>query len=79
MAPKNVQTRGEVSYAHRSRIQKLGVKPGHRVLVTGVDDPAFMIELKQAAGQESVGSWVLGGSGAWVLVRVRVLWFGTVA
>jgi hypothetical protein len=38
----------EVSYAHRSRIQKLGVKPGHRVLVTGVNEAAFRIELTQA-------------------------------
>ena len=38
----------EVSYAHRSRMEKLGVKPGHRVLVIAVDEAAFRTELTQA-------------------------------
>lgn len=29
----------------RPRIDKLGVKPGHRVSVLGIDDPAFLEEL----------------------------------
>jgi hypothetical protein len=38
----------EVSYAHRTRIEKLGVKRGHRVLVLRVDDEMFRAELNQA-------------------------------
>jgi len=38
----------EVSYAHRTRIEKLGVKRGHRVLVVRVDDEMFRAELDQA-------------------------------
>jgi len=38
----------EVSYAHRTRIEKLGVKRGHRVLVIRVDDEMFRAELDQA-------------------------------
>jgi hypothetical protein len=30
----------------RSRIDKLGVKPGFRVTVMGVNDPAFLVELE---------------------------------
>ena len=37
----------------RSRIEKLGVKPGARVTVLGVDDPAFREELKTAGADVS--------------------------
>ena len=42
------KARAEVSYAHRSRIEKLGVKRAQRVLVIGVHDAAFRAELQQA-------------------------------
>jgi hypothetical protein len=38
-----------------SRLQKLGVKADWRVSVLGVDDPAFVKELEQAAAEISVG------------------------
>ena len=38
----------------RSRIEKLGVKPGARVAVVGLEDAAFLAELKER-GAEVVG------------------------
>ena len=43
----------EKSYEHRSRIQKLGVKPGHRVLLVDVDDDVLRAEIRQAGGHLS--------------------------
>ena len=37
----------------RSRIDKLGVKPGHRVTVLGVADPDFLAELKERGADVS--------------------------
>jgi hypothetical protein len=37
----------------RSRIEKLGVKPGFRVTLLGVDDPAFLGELNDAGADVS--------------------------
>lgn len=37
----------------RSRIDKLGVKPGHRVTVLGVDDPGFLAELAERGADVS--------------------------
>jgi antitoxin component of MazEF toxin-antitoxin module len=37
----------------RSRIDKLGVKPGARVTVLGVDDPDFLAELKERGADVS--------------------------
>jgi len=37
----------------RSRIDKLGVKPGHRVTVLGVDEPAFLAELDERGADVS--------------------------
>jgi hypothetical protein len=37
----------------RSRIEKLGVKPGARVTVLGVDDPDFLAELKERGADVS--------------------------
>lgn len=37
----------------RSRIDKLGVKPGARVTVLGVDDPAFLAELEERGADVS--------------------------
>lgn len=34
-----------VGYSKRSRLDKLGVKPGMRVALVGLDDPAFLREL----------------------------------
>ena len=35
-----------VGYSKRSRLDKLGVKPGMRVALVGLDDPAFRRELR---------------------------------
>jgi hypothetical protein len=43
------QQAGHQSYDHRTRIEKLGVKPGQSVLLVGVTDAYFIAEL-QAAG-----------------------------
>jgi hypothetical protein len=37
----------------RSRMEKLGVKPGSRVTVLGIDDPAFLTELKERGANVS--------------------------
>ena len=37
----------------RSRIEKLGVKPGFRVTLLGVDEPGFLAELKDAGADVS--------------------------
>ena len=37
----------------RSRIDKLGVKPGHRVTVLSVDEPAFLAELDERGADVS--------------------------
>ena len=42
-------------YSHRTRLQKLGVKPDWRVSVVSVGDPAFVDELRGAVEQVSVG------------------------
>jgi hypothetical protein len=43
----------ERDYAHRTRIQKLGVKPGMRVIVLGVTDQDFLLELERAGAEVS--------------------------
>jgi hypothetical protein len=35
----------ERDYSHRSLIDKLGVKPGQKILILGVDDAAFMNDI----------------------------------
>ena len=37
---------GEHDYSHRSLLDKLGVKPGQKILILGVDDPAFLNEIQ---------------------------------
>jgi len=39
----------------RSRIDKLGVKPGARVAVIGLDDPGFLAELRERTGDIALG------------------------
>ena len=39
--------KAQVGYSKRSRLDKLGVKPGMRVAVLGVDERDFVPELKQ--------------------------------
>lgn len=41
-------------YSHRTRLQKLGVKPEWRVSVVSVGDPGFIRELRGAAAHVSV-------------------------
>ena len=50
-------------YSHRTRLQKLGVKPEWRVSVVSVGDPGFIKELRGAVEHLSVGR-VLDGSDA---------------
>ena len=45
----------ERSYEHRSLLDKLGVKPGMRVAILGVDDSAFMSDLRDQTGDISPG------------------------
>ena len=42
-------------YSPRPRLDKLGVKPGMRVAIVGLDDPAFRRELAARAGAVSEG------------------------
>ena len=42
-------------YSHRTRLQKLGVKPEWRVSVVSVGDPDFITELRGAVARVSVG------------------------
>lgn len=42
-----VEHAGHKSYDHKSRIEKLGVKPGHSVLLIGVTDAHFVAELQE--------------------------------
>lgn len=39
----------------RSRLDKLGIKPGLRVAVLGVDDERFVLDLRERGAQVSVG------------------------
>ena len=45
----------ENDYSHRTRLQKLGVKPDWRVSVVSVGDPDFITELRGAAAHVSIG------------------------
>ena len=38
---------GHKSYDHRSRIEKLGVKPGQSILLVGLTDALFVAELQE--------------------------------
>src|SRR3954470_17473015 len=42
-------------YSHRTRLQKLGVKPDWRVSVVSVGDPDFIEELRGAVRRVSIG------------------------
>lgn len=44
---------GERDYSGRSRIDKLGVKPGSLVSLLGVNDPDFLDELAEAGAEVS--------------------------
>ena len=45
--PMADQQAGHTSYDHKSRIEKLGVKPGHTVLLVGMTDAQFVVELQE--------------------------------
>jgi hypothetical protein len=49
----NVAT-GERDYSHRSLVDKLGVRPGHRVTLLGVQDPGFLHDLRERGADVSV-------------------------
>ena len=44
----------ERSYEHRSLLDKLGIKPGMRVAVLGVEDGSFLADLRERTGDISV-------------------------
>jgi hypothetical protein len=46
---------GVVGYSRRSRLDKLGVKPGMRVALIGLDDAAFRRELHTRTDQIATG------------------------
>ena len=46
---------GERDYSHRTRLEKLGVKPEWRASVIAVGDPEFLKELRGAAAEVVVG------------------------
>ena len=67
-------------YSHRTRLQKLGVKPDWRVSVVSVGDPGFIEELRGAVEHVSVGrvaddsdAIFFGASHAKELVRLGAL------
>lgn len=43
----------EPDYSGRTRMQKLGVKPGSLVIVLGLDDPDFLEELERSGAEIS--------------------------
>jgi hypothetical protein len=45
-----------VGYSKRSRLDKLGVKPGMRVALVGLDDAAFLRELRQRTDDVTEGA-----------------------
>ncbi len=48
-------TAGQVGYSKRSRLDKLGVKPGARIGVVGLDDDRFMAELRERTSNVTTG------------------------
>lgn len=45
----------ERSYEHRSLLDKLGIKPGMRVALLGIEDAAFLADLRGRTGDISLG------------------------
>ena len=39
----------ERDYSHRSLLDKLGVKPGQKILILGVNDPAFLNDIQSCS------------------------------
>jgi hypothetical protein len=67
-------------YSHRTRLQKLGVKPEWRTCVISVGEPEFVKELRAAVGDVTVGRVVddcdaifFGAVDAKELVRLATL------
>jgi hypothetical protein len=52
----------ETDYSHRSTVQKLGVKPGHRIEVSGDVGTGLRRDVKEAAGRGLVRSGELDGA-----------------
>src|SRR6185503_5820411 len=80
MAKKTTGKDGEKDYSHRTRLEKLGVKPDWRASVIAVGDPEFLKELRDAAAEVVVGKAVkdsdaifFGAIDAKELVRLAVL------
>ena len=48
-------TPGAAGYSKRSRLDKLGIKPGMRVALVGLDDAAFRRELRTRTGDVAEG------------------------
>jgi hypothetical protein len=70
----------ERDYSHRSLLDKLGVKPGQRVCVLGVEDATFLSDLADrvpefARGQSALGAdmILLGAENVKALARIKSL------
>ncbi len=62
MAQLTLMTMAESDYAHRSTVQKLGVKPDQRVEVAGDVGPGLRNDLKEAIGRGLVRAGDLDGA-----------------
>ena len=56
MRPKPAGSAPTVGYSKRSRLDKLGVKPGMREALVGLDDAAFLRELRQRTDDVTGGA-----------------------
>ena len=70
----------ERDYSHRSLLDKLGVKPGQRICVVGVEDAAFLNDLADRVPDFSRGKppseadmILLGADNLKALARVKLL------
>ena len=54
-AKKSSAAAPQVGYSSRPRIDKLGIKPGARVALIGLDDTSFLAELKQRTPDIATG------------------------
>jgi len=79
-AKKAAKDKSADRFKHRTRLEKIGVKPEWRVSVVAVGDPGFIRELRSAAAEVVVGRTVansdaifFGAMDAKELVRLAVL------
>lgn len=80
MAKKAAQDKSADRFKHRTRLEKIGVKPDWRTSVVSVGDPEFLRELRGAVAEVAVGRTLensdaifFGAIDAKELVRLAVL------